>query len=86
MAFKHLVYFLHSKFKVRVAAMGLCNHAAVGCLTSLTAAQQVGCSNIPTSIQVATLIAQNYAGPATRAELAHHYTRDVAIQVFCGVF
>ena len=34
--------------------------AAVGCLTSLTAAQQAGCSNIPTSAQVATLIAQNY--------------------------
>ena len=36
--------------------------AAIGCLTSLTAAQQAGCSNIPTSAQVAILIAQNYAG------------------------
>ena len=36
--------------------------AAVGCLISLTAAQQAGCSNIPTSAQVAILIAHNYLG------------------------
>ena len=36
--------------------------AAVGCLTSLTAAQQAGCSSFPTNTQVATLISQNYLG------------------------
>ena len=36
--------------------------AAVGCLTSLTEAQQPGCSSFPTNTQVATLIAQNYLG------------------------
>ena len=36
--------------------------AAVGCLTSLTAAQQAGCSSFPTNTQVATLISQNYVG------------------------